>query len=99
MVLPGRWLSRRRRAALARRGLPTTWVEARAFCEPSTISWGRRAAAAFANGEHGYFGSANLTSLGFTQHVEVGVRLSPPQCADMLHLLDSLIQAGLFKRR
>lgn len=51
------------------------------------------------DGKHGYFGSANLTSLGLTQHIEVGVRLSPDQCSDMLRLLDALITAGLFTSR
>jgi phosphatidylserine/phosphatidylglycerophosphate/cardiolipin synthase-like enzyme len=48
------------------------------------------------DGRFGYFGSANLTSLGFSQHVEVGVKLSPAQCGQMLVLLDALIEAGLF---
>lgn len=48
------------------------------------------------DGTQGYFGSANLTSLGLAHHVEVGVRLSPTQCSDMLRLLDALVKAGLF---
>lgn len=48
------------------------------------------------DGTQGYFGSANLTSLGLSHHVEVGVRLSPTQCSDMLRLLDALVKAGLF---
>ncbi len=51
-----------------------------------------------ADGARGYFGSANLTSLGLTQHVEVGIKLSPTQCSDMLRLLDALEEAGLFEK-
>jgi hypothetical protein len=44
----------------------------------------------------GYFGTANLTSLGLSEHLEVGVALAPTQAASLLSLLDSLEQAGLF---
>lgn len=50
-----------------------------------------------ADGTHGYFGSANLTSLGMTQHVEVGIKLSATQCSDLQRLLSALVQAGLFE--
>ena len=45
---------------------------------------------------YGYFGTANLTSLGLGEHLEMGVALAPTQAASLLTLLDSLEQAGLF---
>jgi hypothetical protein len=45
----------------------------------------------------GYFGSANLTSRGLGQHVEIGVKLSAPQCAELLRLLRGLTEAGMFR--
>jgi phosphatidylserine/phosphatidylglycerophosphate/cardiolipin synthase-like enzyme len=45
---------------------------------------------------HGYFGTANLTSLGLGEHLEMGVALAPMQAASLLTLLESLEQAGLF---
>ncbi len=51
-----------------------------------------------ADGTHGYFGSANLTSLGLTHHVEVGVKLSQTQCSEMLRLLNALVESGLFAK-
>ena len=44
----------------------------------------------------GYFGSANLTSLGLGAHLEMGVALAASQAGELLHLLDSLERAGLF---
>jgi hypothetical protein len=49
-----------------------------------------------ADGREGYLGTANLTSLGLGRHIEIGVKLSSPQCVDLLHLLQGLVQAGLF---
>ena len=45
---------------------------------------------------HGYFGTANLTSLGLGEHLEMGVALAPAQAVSLLTLLESLEQAGLF---
>ena len=45
----------------------------------------------------GYFGSANLTSLGLAQHVEVGVGLERSQAEELLAFLESLVDAGLFR--
>jgi hypothetical protein len=45
---------------------------------------------------NGYFGTANLTSLGLAEHLEVGVALASAQAVSLLTLLDSLEQAGLF---
>ncbi|GAB3244381.1 phospholipase D-like domain-containing protein [Kineosporia babensis] len=50
-----------------------------------------------ADGGRGYFGSANLTSLGLGQHLELGVTLQPTQSKSLLTLLDALENAGLFK--
>lgn len=44
----------------------------------------------------GYFGTANLTSLGLSEHLEVGVALAPSQAASLLDLLQHLERAGLF---
>jgi phosphatidylserine/phosphatidylglycerophosphate/cardiolipin synthase-like enzyme len=48
------------------------------------------------DGERGYFGSANLTSLGLGEHFEVGVGLTPKQAHQLLELLNSLRESGLF---
>jgi phosphatidylserine/phosphatidylglycerophosphate/cardiolipin synthase-like enzyme len=45
---------------------------------------------------HGYFGTANLTSLGLAEHLEMGVALAPTQALSLLTLLESLEQADLF---
>ena len=45
---------------------------------------------------NGYLGTANLTSLGLSEHLEVGVALAPAQAASLLTLLESLVKAGLF---
>ena len=44
----------------------------------------------------GYFGSANLTSLGLGEHLEMGVALEPAQRSALLTLLDALETSGLF---
>lgn len=44
----------------------------------------------------GYFGSANLTSLGMAEHLEVGVALEPTQSVALLSLLEALEASGLF---
>lgn len=49
-----------------------------------------------ADGARGYLGSANFTGLGFDQHVEMGVELTPTQTSELLRFLDALDQAGLF---
>lgn len=49
-----------------------------------------------ADGVTGYFGTANLTSLGLSEHLELGVALAPAQAASLLDLLTQLEQAGLF---
>jgi phosphatidylserine/phosphatidylglycerophosphate/cardiolipin synthase-like enzyme len=51
-----------------------------------------------ADGRRGYLGSANLTSFGLTQHVEVGVGLTAPQAQELLRLIDGLVAAGFFLR-
>lgn len=48
------------------------------------------------DGERGYFGSANLTSLGLGEHFEVGVGLTAQQAKQLLELLNSLRESGLF---
>ncbi len=45
----------------------------------------------------GYLGTANLTSLGFTHHIEVGVELTPSQSRELVDFIDSLVESGLFK--
>jgi hypothetical protein len=50
-----------------------------------------------ADSGRGYFGSANLTSLGLGQHLEVGVALQPVQSESLLALLDALERAEFFK--
>lgn len=49
-----------------------------------------------ADGITGYFSTANLTSLGLSEHLEMGVALAPAQAASLLDLLQQLEQAGLF---
>jgi phosphatidylserine/phosphatidylglycerophosphate/cardiolipin synthase-like enzyme len=44
----------------------------------------------------GYLGSANLTSQGMGEHLEVGVRLEPSQASQLVSLLDALQAAGMF---
>lgn len=44
----------------------------------------------------GYFGSANLTSLGLGLHLEMGVALARPQAESLLNLLTALEAAKLF---
>jgi hypothetical protein len=46
---------------------------------------------------NGYFGTANLTSLGLAEHLEVGVSLTSAQAVSLLTLLNSLEQADLFR--
>ncbi len=48
------------------------------------------------DGTRGYFGSANLTSLGLGEHFEVGVGLTTQQAQQLMELLDQLREAGLF---
>lgn len=45
---------------------------------------------------YGYFGTANLTSLGLSEHLEMGVALAPAQAVSLLALLESLERADLF---
>lgn len=49
-----------------------------------------------ADGTTGYFGSANLTSLGLGLHLEMGVLLAQPQAKSLLSLLTALEAAKLF---
>ena len=48
------------------------------------------------DGVRGYFGSANLTSLGLGEHFEVGVGLSEHQAHQLVELVDGLRELGLF---
>jgi phosphatidylserine/phosphatidylglycerophosphate/cardiolipin synthase-like enzyme len=48
------------------------------------------------DGARGYFGSANLTSLGLGEHLEIGVPLSSTQAHQLISLLDALHAAGFF---
>ena len=48
------------------------------------------------DGERGYFGSANLTSFGLGEHFEVGVGLTTDQAHQLLELVNSLRESGLF---
>lgn len=50
-----------------------------------------------ADGATGYFGTANLTSYGLSEHIEVGVKLTARQSQDLLRLLNSLVAARLFE--
>jgi phosphatidylserine/phosphatidylglycerophosphate/cardiolipin synthase-like enzyme len=49
-----------------------------------------------ADAGRGYLGSANLTSLGMAEHLEVGVALRPEQSKALLQLLEALEASGLF---
>ena len=49
-----------------------------------------------ADGARGYFGTANLTSLGLGKHLEMGVALSPSQAGSLMALLGALESASLF---
>ncbi|UOY00282.1 phospholipase D-like domain-containing protein [Blastococcus sp. PRF04-17] len=49
-----------------------------------------------ADGSTGYFGSANLTSLGLAEHLEVGVALTAAQAQSLLSLLVALEEERLF---
>ena len=48
------------------------------------------------DGVRGYFGSANLTSLGLSEHFEVGVGLSEHQAHQLVELVEGLCELGLF---
>lgn len=52
-----------------------------------------------ADGSAGYFGTANLTSLGLSEHLEMGVGLAPTQATSLLELLADLEEAGMFQER
>jgi PLD-like domain len=52
-----------------------------------------------ADGKTGYFGTANLTSWGLGGHVEIGVRLSQPQCGELIRVLDLLAESHLLERQ
>jgi hypothetical protein len=49
-----------------------------------------------ADSGRGYFGSANLTTLGLSEHLEMGVALEPQQSSALLRLVSALEAAGLF---
>ena len=49
--------------------------------------------------EHGYLGTANLTSWGMAGHIEAGVELMPGQCRRFVEFLAQLEGAGLFADR
>lgn len=49
-----------------------------------------------ADSRRGYLGSANFTSFGFAQHVEMGVELTAQQTDQLLRFLDKLELEGLF---
>jgi hypothetical protein len=51
------------------------------------------------DGEHGYLGTANLTSWGMAGHIEAGVELMPGQCRRFVEFLAQLEEAGLFADR
>jgi phosphatidylserine/phosphatidylglycerophosphate/cardiolipin synthase-like enzyme len=44
----------------------------------------------------GYFGTANLTSFGLGEHLELGLRLAETQARTLVNLLDALDAAGFF---
>lgn len=48
-----------------------------------------------ADGRTGYLGTANLTSYGLEEHVEVGVRLTRHQCGELLSMLSMLRELEL----
>ena len=43
-----------------------------------------------ADGVTGYFGTANLTPLGLSEHLEIGVALAPTQAASLLQKVDHI---------
>ncbi len=45
---------------------------------------------------YGYFGTANLTPQGLSEHLKMGVALTHAQAVSLLALLESLEQADLF---
>ena len=49
------------------------------------------------DGMEGYLGTANLTSQGLEQHVEIGVRLSSEQATELLIFLERLESFDLFE--
>ena len=50
-----------------------------------------------ADRSRGYLGTANLTSLGFGHHIEVGVELTPDQSKELVQFIQVLADSGLFK--
>lgn len=76
--------------------------EARSFGEVRELWWAgsvpslMHAKFIVADGVTGYFGSANLTSLGLGLHLEMGVALAAPQARALLELLTALETAKLF---
>lgn len=76
--------------------------EARRYGDVRTLWWagGRpslmHAKFVVADTRRGYFGSANLTSLGMGEHLEMGVALRPEQCEALLALLSALEASRLF---
>lgn len=55
---------------------------------------GSHAKVLVADSEHGYVGSANLTSAGLSRHMEIGVELAGPQVADLTRVLIALDRIG-----
>jgi hypothetical protein len=51
------------------------------------------------DGEHGYLGTANLTSWGMAGHIEAGVELMPGQCRRFVGFLAQLEGTNLFADR
>lgn len=49
-----------------------------------------------ADRERGYLGTANLTSLGFRHHIEVGVELTAIQADQLVGFIDHLAERGMF---
>lgn len=49
-----------------------------------------------ADRSRGYLGTANLTSLGFSHHIEVGVELTPDQASELVEFIETLGTSGLF---
>lgn len=45
----------------------------------------------------GYLGTANLTSLGMTAHVEIGTELTPRQCSQLIDFIVMLEAHGRFR--
>lgn len=77
-------------------------VEARAHGDVRALWWtGKKpslmhAKFVIADRGRGYFGSANLTSLGLEEHLEVGVALESAQSKALLELLDALEASAMF---